>query len=291
MMRKSDRKFVLLVGIVFSFFVFDIASAKIEAILGSVSLPKNSNIAFKPPTTNESEIIISRTQYVISYNKSRRNPNWVAWKVDSTDLGSVGRTNHFAEDGELDKYLQQSGGTSPHAVRPSEYSGSCYDRGHQIPSADRSVTIQDNEATFMMSNMLPQTPYLNRVVWMHLEQYTRDLVKRENKVVYVVAGPIYDQDFGKIGPQSDIQVPSKNFKVLVILDKGQTLTNIDDHTETIAVIMPNVLEDGSRPDQNKDALCQGSTASEQRSGRSNDWEQYKTTVSEVQKESGITLFP
>lgn len=289
MMRKNEKRAGLLLSVFFSFFVVSVSIAKVETIIGDVNFKKNPNIAINPPTTNESEIIISRNQYVISYNKNRRNPNWVAWRVDNTELGNIGRTDKFAVDSDLEKYLQNDG-PSEHAVKPREYFGSCYDRGHQTPSADRSETAQDNEMTFMMSNMLPQTPYLNRVVWMHLEQYTRDLVRKEGKIAYIVAGPIYDQDFGKIGPKNDIQVPSKNFKVIVLLEPGQTPADINDKTETIAVIMPNLLEDGSRPDQNKDALCK-SSEEDQRGGRSNDWEQYKSTVADIQKLSGVTLFP
>lgn len=290
MMRKTERKSALLVGFVFSFLLCDLAVAKVEAVLGNVGLAKNPNIAIKPPTTDESEIIISRNQYVISYNKTRRNPNWVAWRVDATELGNVGRTNNFVQDSELEKYLLKNNPKTPKAVRPTEYFGSCYDRGHQTPSADRSETAQDNEATFVMSNMLPQTPYLNRVVWMHLEHYTRELVRREGKVVYVIAGPIYDQDFGKIGPNNDIQVPSKNFKVMVILEPGQTPADINAQTEMIAVVMPNLLENGGRPDQDKEALCK-SSQEDLVGGRTDDWEKYKTTVSEVQRLSGVTLFP
>lgn len=289
-MLKSERKCALLASVIFSIFVCDLALAKVEIVLGNVPLAKNPNIALKPPQTNEPEIIISRDQFVISYNKVRRNPNWVAWRVDATALGNVGRTNNFAEDSELEKYLQKNSKTTNDAVGPTEYFGSCYDRGHQTPSADRSETIKDNEATFVMSNMLPQTPYLNRVVWMHLEHYTRELIRREGKAVYVVTGPIYDQDFGKIGPKQDIQVPSKNFKVLVILEPGQTPADINDQTEIISVIMPNLLEDGSRPDKNKEALCQ-SSQEDLSGGRVDDWEKNKTTLAEVQKLSGVTLFP
>lgn len=294
MMRKTEKKSALLVGFVFSFLISplfcDLALAKVEAVLGNVGLANNPNIAIRPPTTNESEIIISRNQYVISYNKIRRNPNWVAWRVDSTQLGNVGRSNNFVQDDELEKYLLKNNPKTVKAVGPTEYFGSCYDRGHQTPSADRSETAQDNEATFVMSNMLPQTPYLNRVVWMHLEHYTRELVRQDHKMVYVIAGPIYDQDFGKIGPHNDIQVPSKNFKVMVILDAGQTLADINDQTEMISVVMPNLLEDGGRPDQDKEALCK-SSQEDLVGGRTDDWEKYKTTLSEVQRLSGVTLFP
>jgi endonuclease G len=54
-------------------------------------------------------------------------------------------------------------------VRPNDYTGSGYDRGHIAPSADRTRNEADNSATFLMSNMMPQVPELNRGVWGDLE--------------------------------------------------------------------------------------------------------------------------
>jgi len=290
--KSNERKLFLLVWVVFSSLVFDFALAKVEAVIGNVDFQKNSNLGGVAPKTSESEIIISRSQYVISYNKLRRNPNWVAWKVDENSLGDVGRANRFLADRDLETYLTEKDGGGYHAVKPSEYIGSCYDRGHQTPSADRSDSKLDNLSTFTMTNMLPQTPYLNRVVWMHLEQYTRALVRKQSKIVYIITGPIYDEDYGSIGPNEDIQVPSKNFKVIVVMDQNQTLADVNSKTQMIAVIMPNVLADGARPDKDKDGLCKSSNDSQLGGGAGvDDWEQYKTTVADVQKQSGITLFP
>lgn len=270
---------VLLVSTFFETTVF----AKVETILGTLSLRDNPNIAWQAPETRESEIILSREQYVISYNKNRRVPNWVAWKVEQSDLGSSGRTNSFSQDTELENYLAQTG--QEHAVTPDEYKGSCFDRGHQIPSADRTDTVQNNEATFMMSNMIPQTPYLNRVIWEHLENYTRSLV-RQGKKVYVIAGPIYDANYGAIGPQSDIQVPSKDFKIIIVLDANQTPQDINSNTEIISVVMPNTREDGT-PISTDSRSC--GTFSAPKNSNINDWQNYRSSISEIQKLSGINF--
>src|SRR5690606_365010 len=110
----------------------------------------------------------------ISYNKERRSANWVAWKVDSSTIGSAERTNYFKVDRELQEYLKQDPNTPP-AVSPLDYKGTCFDRGHQAPSADRTESRESNRVTFVMSNMLPQTPFLNRYLWRKLEQFTRTL--------------------------------------------------------------------------------------------------------------------
>lgn len=263
---------------------FNFAWAKVDAVIGSVPLKQNDNVSILP-TTRNSEILISRKQYLISYNQTRRAPNYVEWKVEADQLGRVKRTNRFQEDPDLEDYLSRHDGG--HAVIPSDYKDSCFDRGHQVPSGDRTDTEENNATTFDMSNMLPQTPHLNRVIWEHLETYTRKLVSEQGKKVYIIAGPIYDADFGAIGPRKDIPVPSKNFKIVFILNENQNASDIDNSTPYIAVIMPNTLQNGQKPVANT-PNCGGGMR-EGSGGSRDDWQQYKTTIQDIEQQAGITL--
>jgi len=257
-----------------------IAFAKVEKIIG-LPTSQNTNLAFRLPETEKSEILLSREQYLLSYNKETRTPNYVAWKLESTNIGSSGRSNNFSLDPDLDAYLNES---NRHAVDANDYKGSCFDRGHQVPSADRTDSVSNNETTFLMSNMLPQTAYLNRVIWEHLEQYSRDLVQKQGKKLFIIAGPIYDKSMGAIGPERDIQIPSKNFKIIYILNANQEPSSIDVKTPSIAVIMPNILQNGSTDLSDKKELCKPVTGE---SSDRRDWEKYKTTLSEVERLSGL----
>ena len=109
-----------------------------------------------------------------------------------------------------------------------------------------------------MSNMIPQTAYLNRVVWEHLEAHTRDLVVNQKKKVYIIAGPIYDEDFGKIGPNNDIPVPSKNFKIVISVNQDQDINDPNVKPDILAVVMPNLLMTGKKPSEDKTELCKES---------------------------------
>ncbi|CAG0911930.1 unnamed protein product, partial [Cyprideis torosa] len=51
-----------------------------------------------------------------------------------------------------------------------DYVGSGYDRGHLIASADRRSSGVLNSETFLLSNMSPQHPRLNRGLWKTLEE-------------------------------------------------------------------------------------------------------------------------
>ena len=280
---KKNLFFAVLFLFAFSF--SNLANAKIETVIG-LPLAQNKNLPFQTPETSQPEIMLSKEQYLISYNKDHRSPNWVAWKLEISHIGKSGRSNNFSIDSDLENFLAQSA-ENKHAVDSSEYKGSCFDRGHQVPSADRSDTMVNNEATFLMSNMIPQTPYLNRVIWKNLEQYSRDLVQKEGKKLYIVAGPIYDQNFGAIGPQKDIPVPSKEFKIIYILESNQTLADIDLLNPAIAVLMPNVLQDGSIPDTLSPANC--NTINKPSIDRM-DWQKYTTTLNEIERLSGLHFF-
>lgn len=265
-------------------FVFiEQVNARVEAVIGPVSINRNINIAIRPTSESENEILISRDQYVISYNPKRRSPNWVAWKLEKQDIGSVARQTKFSKDPDLDEYLSDN--SEGKAVTSDEFKNSCFDRGHQVPSKDRTDNVTDNKETFIMSNVIPQTPYLNRVVWEHLEQYTRNLVQKYGKKVYVIAGPVYDQKFGWIGPNQDIPVPSKDFKILVVLDANQTPDDINSDTEVIAALIPNILKDGSKPVPGT-AGCAGFDVKGAISS-ADDWKQYKTTIAEIEAVSGF----
>lgn len=278
-MMSLKNKFFIASLFTYTLFLHSVALAKIEVVLGPLPLEYNPNLSISAPQSNESEIVLSREQYVISYNKEKRIPNWVAWKLEQDQMGSSGRTNNFKQDPDLDGYLKIHSPGAPKAVDQTEYKGSCFDRGHQIPSADRTDLRENNQTTFYMSNMIPQTPFMNRVIWAHLEQYTRDLVQKQGKKVYVISGPIYDQDFGSIGPKADIKVPSKQFKILFIQGPNQ-------QNETLAVIMPNTLKNGENPGVNKAELCKPLAAG---TNEPNDWMKYKTTIEEIEKISGLKI--
>lgn len=275
----------LAVALFLSFFS-NLSQAKIEVVLGEVRIDDNRNLPGYIPQSNLDEIVLSREQFVLSYNKEKRSPNWVAWTVERASLGNSGRSNNFSQDFEIENYLNQTH-LGFHAVVETEYKGSCFDRGHQVPSADRTDSLPNNEKTFLMSNMVPQTPYLNRVIWEHLESYTRDLVKNQNKKVFIVAGPVYNQDFGSIGPNKDIQVPNANFKIIYILDANQDAKDISEKTNKIVVLMPNVLQDGTPQQTNKPDRCGSMNLAI--ASDPNDWKKYLSDIQTIEKLSGLTF--
>ena len=205
---------------------------------------------------NADSFLVERPQYTMSYNKSDGGPNWVCWHTDTSTLGPVARGN-FHPDPLLPEDSQ---------IRPTDYRGSGYDRGHVCPSGDRTATEEDNDATFTMSNMLPQTAALNQHVWKDLEDYCRDLANQGNEL-YIAAGGVGAAK--RIG-RGKINVPEDCWKVIVVLPVGNNdLSRITNRTRVIAVLMPN--------QQNSQV-------------EKADWPQYATSVAQIEKETGFDFF-
>ncbi|ATL46049.1 endonuclease [Chitinophaga caeni] len=180
--------------------------------------------------------LLDKKFFKLSYNKAKGTPNWVSWHLDKNDMGKASRQKDFNQDGSLPPGWYQ--------VSHSSYSGSGFDRGHNCPSADRTSSREANNATFYMTNMLPQAPNHNQHLWANLEEYTRGLVKRGNEV-YIIMG---SYGIGGIGNRGKIEkidkkritVPSHIWKIIVVIPYGNNdLARINKNTRVIAVNTPN----------------------------------------------------
>lgn len=213
------------------------------------------HVALGVPTDSDSsdDYDIIRYQYVISYNKDLDVANWVAWNLDADWYGDVDRfSGNFISDTSLP--------SSFYHVKHSDYTNSGYDRGHLVRSEERTKTVEDNKSTFLLTNVIPQTPDLNQGVWLKLEYYCEELCKQQNKELYVIAGGIYHT---KEKIKGLVTIPDSCFKIIVVLDRNQGLKNIDNYTEVIAVVMPNIA--GVRADE---------------------WQKYTTTVDRIEFSTG-----
>jgi endonuclease G len=202
--------------------------------------------------------LMEKPQYVVSYNRDRGIPNWVAWHLDNTWLGEVPRKDTFRPDSTLPPDWYH--------VSKSSYNHSGYARGHHCPSADRTNTVENNSATFLMTNMMPQAANNNSGPWEKLEKYCRSLVS-QGKELYIYAGGYGSQDTIDKG---HVTVPSHTWKVIMVLDTGQDdLNRVTSTTRLIAVDMPN----------NNDQIS-----------RTDNWKNYRTCVDSIEARIGCDFF-
>lgn len=206
-------------------------------------------------SSDANNFLMVNSSYALSYNRLKATANWVAWTVTAADFGAVDRANDFRPDANLPNGFYRA--------TPTDYTGSGFDRGHLCPSADRTASPELNSQTFLMTNIVPQTPDLNQGVWKRFEDYTRDLVEQGSDV-YVVAGV-----YGSVGKlKNKITVPSNNWKVVVVLPESvDDANNLNGDARVVAVDVPNT--NGVRND---------------------DWRKYRTTVRDIEQKTNLNLF-
>ena len=209
--------------------------------------------------------LLDKPQYASSYNRSRGTSNWVSWYLSSSWIGSTPRQNDFRPDGSLP--------TGWYQVNNTDYTGSGFDRGHMTPSGDRTNTIPDNSATFLMTNMIPQAPDNNQGPWEGLESYLRSqLPLNGGQEIYIISGSYGLGGTGSGGSKTviangNVTVPAQTYKIAVILPLGMDDVNrVNTSTRVIAIIMPNT---------------QGI--------RNNDWRIYRTSVDAVETATGYNF--
>ena len=174
--------------------------------------------------------LIVRDQYALSYSRDRGIPTWVSWHLAAADLGTTTRySGSFITDNTLP--------TGWYRVTHNDYVGSGYDRGHMTPSGDRTASEEANEATFILTNVLPQAPANNQGPWEKLETHARDLVTQGNEL-YLLAGGTGSQSSLAGGK---LTVPAATWKLIVVLPAatGNDVARITAQTTVIAVWMPN----------------------------------------------------
>ncbi|HMT06602.1 MAG TPA: DNA/RNA non-specific endonuclease [Pyrinomonadaceae bacterium] len=201
---------------------------------------------------NRDNYLLVRETHISSYNNSRGTINWTAWFTTAKDLGDDRDRPRFEADRTLPNGFRR--------VQYYDYSGSGFDRGHIVPSADRLADERLNEQTFLMTNIVPQTKSLNQFPWQKLESYARSLARRGD-TTYQIAGVYGDR--GNL--RGKVTIPTNCWKVIVVLTRGQT--QITSSTRVIAVDMPNVdgIEDV-------------------------EWQRYQTTVRDIEGRTGLNLF-
>lgn len=235
----------------------------VAPVTGSVHTSLGNPTAARPDTADANNYLILKKQYALSYNRSLGHANWVSWELDAEWLGDADRRDDFRPDPDLP--------TGWYRVRPDDYTASGFDRGHLCPSASRTASEVDNSSTFVMSNMVPQAPTLNREAWARLEAYCRTLVG-QNYRLFVVAGVYGVGGKGSKGFATTlngrVSVPARNYKVIVAVENSGGIEKVDGNTAVIAVDFPN---DADLVDKKS-------------------WSNFVTTPAEIERSAGVIFF-
>jgi len=221
----------------------------------------------KDSATDKDNYLMKKPFFALSYNNSKGTPNWVSWHLTEAELGTVKRFPFKPDDALPDGFKR---------IVTKDYTNSGFDRGHMCPHSDRNKTETMSKATFVMTNIIPQTAGVNRHAWEQLEIYCRNLVHDDGKELYIISGPAGGGGHGQNGLKNTlvgkITVPAPIWKIILVLDRAETddplrdATRLDENTRIIAVNNPNIEDVGE------------------------DWAKFRTSVKEIEELTGLTFF-
>ena len=247
--------------------------------------------------------LIEKPQYAVSYNNQTKNPNWVSWQLNPSwvaqgDNGvsrsSLRQTSFPPNYPPNTDYSPrpgdpwQSDPELPNADFPvrveisdlnNAVNNGTLQRGHLTAFRDRDRNAKDAIATFVTTNMIPQSRTNNTLnsAWEKFETYLDNTLVAQGRNLYVIAGGYYNpnqtrqvinntiidsneefvldgnerittgiradlQPGQSINPRTNpkqISVPDFTWKIVVVPQPGQQLTDIDSNTQAIAIITPN----------------------------------------------------
>lgn len=162
--------------------------------------------------------------YSLLYDTDLKMAYWVAYPLFKAAIsGAVTRTDAWNFDPKIPVAYQAN-------LSSGFDGGKVYDRGHQLPSADRTCDTKSNESTFYFSNMTPQIgKKLNQTIWADLEDKVRSWVDGTD-TLFVVTGAMPPAT-EPIERQKGMAVPAYYYKALA--------RKVDGVFRTIAFKMDN----------------------------------------------------
>lgn len=166
-----------------------------------------------PQITNDA---LSRNNYplcfngfAVQYSGVSRTPLWSAEYLTPQRIKqakTLKRQDNFHEESKIPVNYRAT---------LNDYKRSGYDRGHMAPNGDMATLAQQQDS-FSLANMVPQSPHNNQEVWRNLEEATRSLVTRSQQGAYVVTGPAFlSNSLKQVGK---VLVPSHVYKAVYFPD-------------------------------------------------------------------------
>jgi endonuclease G len=184
----------------------------------AVQVPYGAPTVTKPDST-----LLCRQGYFTLHDNTAKIPVWTAWVITPQHVnGCVPRSNAFATD---------QGLVDGKRSTPQDYAGNGYDQGHIANDSHQSWDTQVEYESFLMSNMTPQLPGLNRGIWKLLETSTGAWTYSTQHNIAIYAGPVYDVTKDKKIGKNNVDVPYGFYKIVIDTQTGGTLAFLFPHKE------------------------------------------------------------
>jgi len=146
--------------------------------------------------------LLCKTGIAIGHDPDTKGPRWVIEQLTPAKIqGDAQRKDNFRTDPDLARGRR---------AELSDYAASGYDRGHMAAAANMAWSQTAMDESFLLSNILPQNPSLNRSAWARLEDDVRRWVIGRD-TLWVITGPVFR---GNRSIGAGVRVPDALFKVL-----------------------------------------------------------------------------
>jgi len=143
----------------------------------------------------------------ILYSHKFHNAIFVNYQLKKGESNKgIKRTDDFRIDFLVDSTI---------SLEDYKYSG--YDRGHLKPAGSSKTSKEEMSESFLLSNISPQYPQINRGTWKSIEEYERKLLNYYDSL-NINTGTIFKNYFNKKLPNSKIRVPKYFFKTIMTPD-------------------------------------------------------------------------
>lgn len=166
--------------------------------------------------------------FLVGYSDMRGNPLWVSYKIKTVPKGAkrLKRPSRFKHDWR-----------SINKIKHDDYKYSGYDRGHMAPNyaISRLYGKAAQLETFVMTNIVPQKPNLNRRLWQRLESVEIKHFTKLAPVIWVATGPIFNDKNKLLKTASNVDLPDAFYKVYAMKQ-----TNGD--IKLLAFLMPQTVK-------------------------------------------------
>ena len=140
--------------------------------------------------------------YTMFYDKTLKFAYWVSYPLFKECIGTHKRTDPWRYDDLIESKWQAD---------LSSGFGDPYDRGHQLPSGDRTCDKVTNDDTFFFTNATPQVSSMNQGIWNTLEGKVRNWMSATD-TLYVVTGAMPPTT--NISYRKGMAIPEYYFKAI-----------------------------------------------------------------------------
>ena len=259
-MRSVNKFSWLPILLVFALAGWHHFSPKLKELPGAIGATQATTVDFTAtifpygqPKGRETLLLLENKGYTVGYSTRQKSALWSAYRLTKSDNPkSEARPEEFRED----ERVPSAGRTFS-----SNYTGSGYDRGHLAPNYAIS-TRYGREAqveTFLMSNIIPQQPNLNRGIWASFEKMEANDYANRFGEIWTVTGPVFDGNPTLL--RNTVPIPYACYKI--ILRKTP-------EPEFLAVIVEQTVPDSKSQDTLNERLV---------------------TVHDIEQLTGLFFFP